>query len=70
MRALPRSQAPSRVVAEATVGAIWGVVHHHVARSATHLLPGLAPYATYIALAPVIGGEAAVQVIRGCEEVP
>lgn len=70
MRGLPKSQAPSRLVAEASVGAIWGIVHSHVTRGATHLLPGLADYATYIVLAPVIGAEAAVQVILACEEEP
>jgi AcrR family transcriptional regulator len=70
MRGLPKSRASSRLVAEASVGAIWGIVHHHVTRGAAHLLPGLADYATYIALAPVIGGEAAVQVILACNEAP
>jgi AcrR family transcriptional regulator len=70
MRALPKSRAPSRLAAEASVGAVWGIIHHHVTRGAAHLLPGLADYATYIVLAPVIGGEAAVQVILGCEQAP
>ena len=39
-------------------------------RSTGSSVPGLADYATYIALAPVIGGEAAVQVILVCEEEP
>jgi len=56
------------LVAEASVGAIWGL--SRLTRGATQLLPGLADYATYIALAPVIGGEAAVQVILVCEEEP
>ena len=67
MRVLP--QSPSRLVAEASVGAVWGTVHHHVTRGATHLLPGLADHVTYIALAPVIGGEAAAEVIL-CDEEP
>jgi AcrR family transcriptional regulator len=70
MRGLPTSRGPSRLAAEASVGAIWGIVHHHVTRGATHLLPGLADHATYIALAPVIGGEAAVQVIRPAKKSP
>ncbi len=67
MRVLP--QSPSRLVAEASVGAVWGTVDHHVARGATHLLPGLADHVTYIALAPMIGGEAAAEVIL-CDEEP
>jgi AcrR family transcriptional regulator len=70
MRRLPQSRAPSRLAAEASVGAVWGIVHHHVTRGATHLLPRLADYATYIALAPVIGGEAAVQVILAARKSP
>ena len=70
VRGLPKSRAPSRLVAEASVGAIWGIVHDHVTRGATHLLPGLAGYATYIALAPVIGGESALEVILACKEEP
>ena len=70
LRVLPESRAPSRLAAEASVGAVWGIIHHHVTRCATHLLPGLADHATYIALAPVIGGEAAVQTILSCKEQP
>jgi hypothetical protein len=39
-------------------------------RSTGSSVPGLADYATYIVLAPVIGGEAAAQVILACEEEP
>ena len=69
-RSLPRSQRPSDLVAEASVGAIWGIAHYHVTRGGTRRLPGLADYATYIALAPVIGGEAAAQVILTAEKRP
>jgi hypothetical protein len=37
---------------------------------AAHLLPAFASYATYIALAPMIGGEAAVQVVFAAKEEP
>jgi AcrR family transcriptional regulator len=76
-KSVPRSHRPSDLVAEASVGAICGIVHYHVTRGGTYRLSGLADYATYIALAPVIGGEAAVQVIladeeaqRACPEAP
>jgi AcrR family transcriptional regulator len=65
MRALPKS---SHLTAQASVGAVWGLIHHHVIRGATQLLPEFADCATYIALAPVIGGEAAGQVLLACEE--
>ena len=69
-RSVPRSQRPSDLVAEASVGAIWGIVHHHVTRGATHLLPGLADYATYLALAPIIGAQQAIEAILAAEKRP
>lgn len=68
LRGLPRSRRPSRLAAEASVGAVWGILHHHITRGATRQLPGLAGYATYIVLAPVIGSEAAAQAISPAEE--
>jgi AcrR family transcriptional regulator len=53
----------SGVVAEATVHALWGIVRRHVAAGTAHRLPELAGQATYVALAPVMGGEAAVRAI-------
>ncbi len=58
-------EAPPDLALEASVGAIWGLVHHHVTRGAARRLPDLAGYATYLALAPAIGGEAAVESIAG-----
>jgi AcrR family transcriptional regulator len=63
VRSMPRSRAPSGLVAEASVGAVWGIVHDHVTRGATQLLPGLAGHATYLALAPAISAAAAVQIV-------
>jgi AcrR family transcriptional regulator len=57
----------SGVVAEATVHALWGIVRRHVAAGTAHRLPELAGQATYVALAPVMGGEAAVRAIRAEE---
>ena len=61
--------APPDLALEASVGAIWGIVHQQVTRAASRRLPDLAGYATYLALAPAIGGEAAVEVIRGSDGV-
>ncbi len=58
----PGSQTSGEVSLQASVGAIWGVVHYLVIRGATRQLPKLAGYATYLALAPAIGAEAAVDV--------
>jgi AcrR family transcriptional regulator len=52
-----------RVTAEATAGALWGLVHHHVASRSAHALPGFAPQAAYIVLAPLLGAPAAVEAI-------
>jgi AcrR family transcriptional regulator len=59
-----RTRRPSDLVSEASVGAIWAIVQQHVTRGAARLLPGVAGWASYLALAPVIGGGAAVDVIR------
>ena len=56
VRVLPKSPAVSRVATDASVGAVWGIIHHHVARGAARVLPELAGHVTYIALAPVVGG--------------
>jgi AcrR family transcriptional regulator len=63
VKALPEPQGPSELVAEAIVGAIWAVVHDYVVRHQAHLLPELADDASYLALAPLIGHDAAVQLL-------
>jgi AcrR family transcriptional regulator len=62
-RGAPPEQQPSRFAAEASVGAIWGVIHHFVAIGHGAQLPLAAPVLSYIALAPALGGAAAVDVI-------
>jgi AcrR family transcriptional regulator len=62
---IPDSQRPSELIAEAIVGAIWAIVHDRIVRGRVELLPELADDATYLALAPVIGHEAAVELILG-----
>jgi AcrR family transcriptional regulator len=64
-RGIPDSQRPSELVAEAIVGAIWAVIHDYIVRGHVDLLHELADDATYLALAPVIGHEAATQLILG-----
>ena len=60
---LPHAQQPPSVVAQATVGGVWGIIRHYLAGDAAHLLPGLAGQAAYVALAPVLGAEEAVRTI-------
>jgi AcrR family transcriptional regulator len=65
---LSKSTAPpAGVVVEATVGAIWGIVDYYAARGAARRLPTVAGHATYMALAPVLGAHAAVEIIRGAD---
>lgn len=60
MSRVPSDARPPEIVAEAIVGAVWHVAHQYVARNATQQLPQLAHHAAYLVLAPIIGGEAAM----------
>lgn len=62
-RGAPPEHQPSRFAAEASVGAIWGVIHHFVAIGRSAQLPIATPMLSYIALAPALGGATAVDVI-------
>jgi AcrR family transcriptional regulator len=62
-RGAPPERQPSRFAAEASVGAIWGAIHHFVAIGRGAQLPIAAPMLSYFALAPALGGAAAVDVI-------
>jgi AcrR family transcriptional regulator len=59
----PLARQPSRFAAEASVGTIWGMIHHFVAIGRGAQLSIAAPMLSYIALAPALGGAAAVDVI-------
>jgi AcrR family transcriptional regulator len=65
MRRIPDSQRPSNLIADAIVGAIWAVVHDYVVRGQVRRVHELADDATYLALAPVIGHDAAIELILG-----
>jgi AcrR family transcriptional regulator len=62
-RGAPLAQQPSRFAAEASVGAMWGVIHHFVAIGRGPQLPIAAPALSFLALAPALGGTGAVDVI-------
>jgi AcrR family transcriptional regulator len=62
-REAPPGQQPSEFAAEASVGAMWGVIHHFVATGRGAQLPIAAPVLSYIALAPALGGAAAIDAI-------
>ncbi|HEV7399051.1 MAG TPA: TetR/AcrR family transcriptional regulator [Solirubrobacterales bacterium] len=52
---------------EASKGAIWALLHHHVVRNPAPQGPQIAATLAYLALAPVIGAPEAVAAIR-CEQ--
>jgi len=62
-REAPPAQRPTVFAAEASIGAMWGVVHHFVATGRGAQLPAAAPVLSYLALAPALGGAAAVDAI-------
>jgi AcrR family transcriptional regulator len=62
-RGAPPTRRPSEFAAEASIGAMWGVIHHFVATGRGTQLPVAAPALSYLALAPALGGAAAVEVI-------
>jgi hypothetical protein len=45
------------------VGAIWAVIHHHVTHGAVGRLPRIAPQLSFMALAPVLDAQEAVNAI-------
>jgi hypothetical protein len=57
----PSECPPSELVLQASLGAVWGVVHHHVARERARQLPALAGQFAYVLLTPIVGANAAVR---------
>jgi AcrR family transcriptional regulator len=62
-REAPPAQRPTVFAAEASIGAMWGVIHHFVATGRGAQLPAAAPVLSYLALAPSLGGAAAIDAI-------
>jgi AcrR family transcriptional regulator len=62
-REAPPAQRPTTVAAEASIGAMWGVIHHLVATGHSAQLPAASPLLSYIALAPALGGPAAAEAV-------
>jgi len=59
-RGAPPEQRPTVFAAEASIGAMWGVIHHLVVSGSVEELPIATPVLSYLVLAPAIGGAAAV----------
>jgi AcrR family transcriptional regulator len=62
-RGAPSKWQPTAFAAEASVGAIWGVIHYFVATGRGAQLPIVAPVLSYVALAPALGGTTAIDAI-------
>jgi AcrR family transcriptional regulator len=61
----PLGDRGSDLSVEASAGAVWSIFHHHVLRDWVVHHPEIAATLSYMALAPVVGAEAAVEAIRG-----
>ena len=64
---VPPAQRPTELAAEASAGAIWGMLEHHVGAWRAGRLRQLPPTLSLLALAPAIGAPAAVEAIQGEE---
>ncbi len=60
----PSDLRPDPLVAEASVGAVWGLLHHHAVFGQAQQLLHIAPTLSFLALAPAIGASAALDAIR------
>jgi hypothetical protein len=56
-------ERPTALAAEASVGAVWAVLHHYATTGRVAELPKLAATVSYLVLAPAIGAERAVEAI-------
>jgi AcrR family transcriptional regulator len=60
----PPGQRPDPLMAEASVGAVWGVLHHQVIHGQARRLPTIAASLAFLATAPAVGAPVAAQDIR------
>jgi AcrR family transcriptional regulator len=60
----PAGQRPSELAAEASAGAVWGLVDRHTASGLTRRLPRIAPTLSFLAASPAIGAQQALAAIR------
>jgi AcrR family transcriptional regulator len=63
-RRAPSGRRPDPLIAEATVGAIWTIAHRCALNRTLSQLPALSGQAAFLALAPVVGAEQALETIR------
>ncbi len=60
----PADRRPSAVAAEASLGAIWGLVYQEISSGRAERMPETAGALALLALAPAIGARAATEAIR------
>jgi AcrR family transcriptional regulator len=63
-KSAPLDQRPDSFMAEASVGAVWGVLRHQIVHGQTHRLPCISASLAFLATAPAVGAPAAAQAIR------
>lgn len=61
---VPAAERPSPIGAEASVAAIWHIAQFDVAAGRSRNLPAISPLLSYVALAPIVGSEAAATAIK------
>lgn len=66
----PVEERPTGLAAEASVGAVWALLHHYATTGRAAELPKFSPTASYLVLAPAIGPERAVAAILAEERRP
>jgi hypothetical protein len=57
-------------VADAIIGAVWGLFYQVIVSRGPQAMPEIAPLASYIALSPFIGAEVAAEVANGDGRAP
>ena len=67
IESVPVEQRPSNLVIEASINAVWELLHKHVVRASRQHRPQVAATLAYLALAPLIGSYAAMASI--CKEL-
>jgi AcrR family transcriptional regulator len=63
----PVGERPTALAAEASVGAVWALLHHYATTGRVAELPRLSATASFLVLAPTIGAKRAVEAISAEE---
>ncbi len=66
----PAEERPSPLAAEASVGAVWALLHHYATTGRAAELPKLSATMSFLVLAPAIGPERAIEAISAEEGRP